>query len=75
MVDMEINNFADYSKGLADAWKYFDKRHLLDKRKDTGFDPQKDFGGEGSVWQDEAKKQKKLFRISIGSTDNQEVEG
>ena len=75
MVDKEVNNFTDYCKGLADAWKYFDKRHLLDKRKDTGFDPQKDFGGEGSAWQSEAKKQKNLFRISIGSTDNQEAEG
>ena len=74
MVDETITTFHEYSQMLNNAWTYFDKRHLLDKRKDTGFDPQSDFNGELGAWQEEAKKQKSLFRIEIGAQQNTEGE-
>ena len=74
MVDETITTFHEYAQMLSNAWTYFDKRHLLDKRKDTGFDPQNDFNGELGAWQEEAKKQKSLFRIEIGAQQNTEGE-
>jgi exodeoxyribonuclease V gamma subunit len=74
MVDETITSFFEYSQKLNNAWAYFDKRHLLDKRKDTGFDPQNDFNGELGAWSAEAKKQKDLFRIEIGAPQNTEGE-
>ena len=74
MVDETITTFHEYAQMLSNAWTYFDKRHLLDKRKDTGFDPQKDFNGELGAWQKEAKKQKSLFRIEIGAPQSTEGE-
>ncbi|MBO7550576.1 MAG: exodeoxyribonuclease V subunit gamma [Fibrobacter sp.] len=73
MVDETVENFADYTQKLSNAWAYFEKRHLLDKRKDTGFDPQNDFNGESGAWFTEAKKQKDLFRIEIGAPQNTEA--
>ena len=74
MVDETITTFFEYSQKLNNAWTYFEKRHLLEKRKDTGFDPQNDFNGELGAWSTEAKKQKDLFRIEIGAPQNTEGE-
>lgn len=70
LLGKKFDNFDDYASGLSDAWKYFEKRHLFNKRKDVGFDPINDFG-ENNNWEGEAQKQKELFKIQIAGNDKE----
>lgn len=61
--DMMANtyeNFSDYTKDLADAWKYFAKRNVFDKRKDVGFNVSESFKNE---W--ECARQHEMALINI----------
>ena len=37
LFDQNIENFSDFSDKLDDAWNYFGKKNLFDKRRDIGF--------------------------------------
>lgn len=62
MLNEEYKNFVDYTDALTDAWKFFGKRNMFDKRKDVGFEVTPKFADD---WKQAAEKQKSLIEMEI----------
>lgn len=62
MLSNEYNNFGDYSRDLADVWKFFGKRNMFDKRNDVGFNPLETFPIE---WNEAREHQQSLINLNV----------
>lgn len=62
MLNEEYKNFVDYTDALTDAWKFFGKRNMFDKRKDVGFEVTPKFADD---WKQATEKQKSLIEMEI----------
>lgn len=62
MLDEKYETFSEYAYALNDAWKFFGKRNMFDKRKDVGFMVSTNFAED---WQKATTKQKQLIDITI----------
>lgn len=65
ILNENISDFDSYEKKLHEAWKYFDKRHLFDLRKDLGYGPNDDFEDSQSPWKKDVAIHKDLIAVNI----------
>lgn len=62
MLGNRYESFVDYATDLTDAWKFFGKRNMFDKRRDVGFTVSPTFPRD---WEKEAAAQKSLIDMVI----------
>ena len=62
ILDKKIEKFSDYTNMVSNAWSYFEKAKVFDKRKDLGFSPNINFSNE---WKVAVEQQNGLITFSI----------